>query len=299
MSLTAEQQTKLERAQKIVGRTFENTQYLLSAITHPSATEGRAVKFSYERLEFLGDSILGALVANAAFHQFPRTGRGRPHAHQGGPRLRREPVGGGREARASPTSSCSAHRRPARAGAGCTRRSRTSTRPWWRRCSSTAASMRRGPSSIARSCPSMSLDLAREPENPKSALQEKLQEGGITPTYRAGGDPRAAPRPHLRRPGVRRATGACAAATGRTKKEAESQAAKSHARAPRRVLRHRHDRRSRPPRKPAEKAARAEEKAATKAARVAEREAAAAAKAAARAERAAANEEAGIRRPCI
>ena len=43
MSLTAEQQTKLERAQKIVGRTFENTQYLLSAITHPSATEGRAV----------------------------------------------------------------------------------------------------------------------------------------------------------------------------------------------------------------------------------------------------------------
>ncbi len=63
MSLTAEQQTKLEHAQKIVGRTFENTQYLLSAITHPSATEGRAVKFSYERLEFLGDSILGALVA--------------------------------------------------------------------------------------------------------------------------------------------------------------------------------------------------------------------------------------------
>ena len=44
MSLTAEQQTKLEHAQKIVGRTFENTQYLLSAITHPSATEGRAVK---------------------------------------------------------------------------------------------------------------------------------------------------------------------------------------------------------------------------------------------------------------
>ena len=28
MSLTAEQQTKLERAQQIVGRTFENTQYL-------------------------------------------------------------------------------------------------------------------------------------------------------------------------------------------------------------------------------------------------------------------------------
>ena len=46
MSMTPEQETKLARAQEIVGHTFENTQYLLSAITHPSATEGRAVKFS-------------------------------------------------------------------------------------------------------------------------------------------------------------------------------------------------------------------------------------------------------------
>ena len=71
MSMTPEQESKLARAQEIVGHTFENTQYLLSAITHPSATEGRAVKFSYERLEFLGDSILGALVASTAFHRFP------------------------------------------------------------------------------------------------------------------------------------------------------------------------------------------------------------------------------------
>ena len=55
MSLTDEQQTKLARAQEILGYEFDNTQYLLSAITHPSATEGRSVKFSYERLEFLGD----------------------------------------------------------------------------------------------------------------------------------------------------------------------------------------------------------------------------------------------------
>ena len=49
MSLTAEQQTKLEHAQKIVGRTFENTQYLLSAITHPSATQGRPDYYTYEQ----------------------------------------------------------------------------------------------------------------------------------------------------------------------------------------------------------------------------------------------------------
>ena len=32
--------------------------------------------------------------------------------------------------------------------------------------------------------PKMSVEMAREPENPKSALQEKLQEEGITPTYK-------------------------------------------------------------------------------------------------------------------
>ena len=47
-----EQREKLDRAQEV-------------------AVEGMPVKFSYERLEFLGDSILGAVVADAAFHRFP------------------------------------------------------------------------------------------------------------------------------------------------------------------------------------------------------------------------------------
>ena len=69
-SLNEEQKEKLERAQEILGYTFKNKHLLLSAITHPSATEGKAVKFSYERLEFLGDSILGAIVATIAFDRF-------------------------------------------------------------------------------------------------------------------------------------------------------------------------------------------------------------------------------------
>ncbi len=36
----------------VLGYSFSNKQLLLSAITHPSATEGRAVKYSYERLGF-------------------------------------------------------------------------------------------------------------------------------------------------------------------------------------------------------------------------------------------------------
>lgn len=70
MSMTEEQQEKLARAQEILGYEFKQEQLLLSAITHPSATEGRPVKYSYERLEFLGDSIVGAIVAAIAFDSF-------------------------------------------------------------------------------------------------------------------------------------------------------------------------------------------------------------------------------------
>jgi len=67
MSPKHEQETKLALAQEIIGYTFENERYLLSAITHPSATEGKEVKHSYERLEFLGDSILGPLLPPRPF----------------------------------------------------------------------------------------------------------------------------------------------------------------------------------------------------------------------------------------
>ena len=70
MTFTDEQQRKLAVAQEILGYRFADEQLLLSAITHPSATEGKSVKYSYERLEFLGDSILGAIVATIAFDRF-------------------------------------------------------------------------------------------------------------------------------------------------------------------------------------------------------------------------------------
>ena len=70
MEFTEEQRSKLDKMQDILQYRFENENYLLSAITHPSAVEGRAVKYSYERLEFLGDSVLGAIVATEAFERF-------------------------------------------------------------------------------------------------------------------------------------------------------------------------------------------------------------------------------------
>ena len=77
MGLHREQrQKKLELAQQIIGYTFKDENILLPAITHPSAVEGKPVKCSYERLEFLGDSVLGGIVAKAAFDAFPRLDEG-------------------------------------------------------------------------------------------------------------------------------------------------------------------------------------------------------------------------------
>ena len=157
MILTEEQEQKLARAQEILDYRFDSEHLLLSAITHPSATEGKSVKYSYERLEFLGDSILGAIVAAIAFHRFHDLDEG-----------------------------------------GLTR------------------------IKVAL----VSLDMAREPENPKSALQEKLQEDGITPTYKLV-ETQGPPHDRTFVAQVFAGTQGLARGTGRTKKEAESQAAKS------------------------------------------------------------------------
>ena len=61
---------KLDRAQEICGHQFNDISLLRSAVTHPSAVEGEPVSASYERLEFLGDSILGAVVAVSHFQTY-------------------------------------------------------------------------------------------------------------------------------------------------------------------------------------------------------------------------------------
>lgn len=67
---------KIAAAEKILGYRFKNKALIGSALTHPSAVEGEPVSHSYERLEFLGDSILGAIVANELFHMFPNMDEG-------------------------------------------------------------------------------------------------------------------------------------------------------------------------------------------------------------------------------
>lgn len=51
---------------------FKNPKYLKNALTHSSfANESKAAGSSNERLEFLGDSILGVVVADYLFRNFP------------------------------------------------------------------------------------------------------------------------------------------------------------------------------------------------------------------------------------
>ena len=67
---------KVARAEEICGHTFNDRVLLRSAITHPSAVEGEPVSASYERLEFLGDSILGSVVALALYESYPELDEG-------------------------------------------------------------------------------------------------------------------------------------------------------------------------------------------------------------------------------
>lgn len=56
----------INRLQKQLGYTFNHQEFLQQALTHRSASNKHN-----ERLEFLGDSILSYVIANALYHRFP------------------------------------------------------------------------------------------------------------------------------------------------------------------------------------------------------------------------------------
>jgi ribonuclease-3 len=59
----------LEHCQEVLKYRFNDPTYLREALTHASGANHRLV--SNERLEFLGDSILGAIVCEQLFRKFP------------------------------------------------------------------------------------------------------------------------------------------------------------------------------------------------------------------------------------
>jgi ribonuclease-3 len=59
----------LQQIEQIIGYKFSNQSLLSKAFAHSSAVDDRL--FSNERLEFLGDSILAAVICRKLFEQFP------------------------------------------------------------------------------------------------------------------------------------------------------------------------------------------------------------------------------------
>ena len=225
MTLSDEQRRKLNRAQEILDYRFEDERLLLSAITHPSATEGKSVKYSYERLEFLGDSILGAIVAAIAFHRFHDLDEG------GLTRIKVALVSG---ASLSDVADRLGFADIIVFGSSETGTGKRGLHSALENVyeAVVAALFLDGGIAAAQSfveqtlIPRMSFDMASEPENPKSALQEKLQEDGITPTYKLV-ETQGPPHDRTFVAQVFAGTQGLARGMGRTKKEAESQAAKS------------------------------------------------------------------------
>ena len=69
IDVEAEQQAKLQRCERRIGYTFIDRSLLTAALTHASGAEHRLA--SNERLEFLGDAILGAVVCEVLYQRYP------------------------------------------------------------------------------------------------------------------------------------------------------------------------------------------------------------------------------------
>ena len=59
----------LEECQQAIGYQFRQPDLLRAALTHTSGADTRAA--SNERLEFLGDSVLGLVTCEQLYHRFP------------------------------------------------------------------------------------------------------------------------------------------------------------------------------------------------------------------------------------
>ncbi|MBQ9004620.1 MAG: ribonuclease III [Eggerthellaceae bacterium] len=220
-----DQRKKFDDAEAIIGHHFKNEQLLLSAITHPSANEGRSVRYSYERLEFLGDSVLGAIVATAAFNRFHDLDEG------GLTRIKVALVSGASLAEVAEGLGLAEVIMFGSSEQGTGKRGLHSALENVYEAIVAALFLDAGMDAARKFVENtlidrMSLELAQEPENPKSALQEKLQEDGITPTYKLV-ETQGPPHDRTFVAQVFAGDQGLAQGTGRTKKEAESQAAKS------------------------------------------------------------------------
>jgi ribonuclease III len=63
------EQHALQKVQQAIGYSFKNPRLLAAALTHASIADSRLA--SNERMEFVGDAILGMVVCNELYRRFP------------------------------------------------------------------------------------------------------------------------------------------------------------------------------------------------------------------------------------
>ncbi|MCX8007947.1 MAG: ribonuclease III, partial [Coriobacteriia bacterium] len=66
----------LRAVEETVGYSFADRSLLQAALTHPSYAAEHAGAQDYERLEFLGDAVLGLIVAEALYQALPESNEG-------------------------------------------------------------------------------------------------------------------------------------------------------------------------------------------------------------------------------
>ena len=183
LNTQAEIDGKVARAQEILGYRFQDPHILEVAITHPSAVESEGVQGSYVRMEFLGDSYLGAFIAEEIYRRFPYLDEG------GLTRMKVSLVSG--ETLSAVAQELGFEQIIIFGGSekGTGKRGLHSALENVFESCVAALVLDAGPD-VAREWvlevlgPRMDVQRAKEPENPKSSLQEICQVDRVTPTYR-------------------------------------------------------------------------------------------------------------------
>ena len=220
---TPDDEGRLILAEKILQHTFTDRELLRRAITHPSAADITEADAFYERLEFLGDSVLGFIISEEAYRRFPKMREG------GMTRIKVSIVAG------SVLSSVARELGLAEAiivgdsergtgGRGLTSALENAYEAL------TAALYLEGGMETAREWvlrtlgPLITEDVAATPENPKSALQEIVQAEGMSPVYKTLAED-GPPHDRTFRVQVEVDGALLGTGSGRTKREAEAAAA--------------------------------------------------------------------------
>lgn len=70
-------EARLEDAERLFGHVFADRSLLRTALTHPSYAAEHADADTYERLEFLGDAVLGFVVSDHVYRAYPAEPEGK------------------------------------------------------------------------------------------------------------------------------------------------------------------------------------------------------------------------------